>query len=383
MAPPRTKCIFNANLAAKYSFIVQSTQNPTRSDVRCTICNSEFNIGNAGKSDIEKHLKAIKHQNALKLKASNQPLSDFVHRIDIVAAACEGAWAYHVVNANNSFLSTDCTSNLFRECFGMKNFHSARTKTEAIVNNVIAPIGDSMLKEELSKCNFVTLTTDASNHGNIKMMPVMVRYFKPTEGVRVKMLEFTSVKNETSDTISSMLITTAERNNIAEKVAGFCGDNCNTNFGSAERSGENNVYHKLKQWKPSILGIGCAAHVVHNTLKYACAQLRTNIEYIVVKIYTHFYINTVRVENLKSICELEEIEYAQLLGYAKTRFLALAPAIDRILTLFDALKIYFLGLNDCPTKIRLFFESPSSRLLLLFVKDQVNFYLYFDSMEIC
>lgn len=376
MASTRGKCIFNAELATKYPFLVNPA-NKTKSDVHCNLCNSEFSIANGGKSDIEKHLITIKHQKALKEKSTNQPLTNFVHRTNYATAALEGVWAYHVVNANNSFLSTDCTSKLFRECFEIKEFHSARTKTEAIVNNVIAPIGENMVKEELSKCRFVTLTTDASNHGSTKMMPVMVRFFKPTEGVQVKMLDFLSVRNETSETVSGMLIRTAEQKNIADKVAGFCGDNCYTNFGSAERGGENNVYYRLKQWNPSIIGIGCAAHAVHNTLKYACGQLQINVEYIVVKIYTHFYINTVRVEALKSICDLfEEIEYVQLLGYAKTRFLALGPAIDRILTLFDALKTYFLEISDCPEKIKTFFESSLSRLLLLFVKDQVNFYLF-------
>lgn len=245
MASKRGKNIFNADLATSYPFLVQCTKNKTPSDVHCNMCGSDFNIAYAGKSNIEKHIATIKHRKAHILRASNQPLTQFVHRTDYSTAAFEGAWAYHVVNANNSFLSTDCTSELFRECFGMKNFHSARTKMEAIVKNIIAPVGETIVKEDLLNCNYVTSTTDASNHGNTKLMPVMVRYFKPTEGVRVKMLEFTSVPNETSDTISSLLISTAEQNNIAEKVAGFGGDNCNTNFGSVERSGENNVYHKL------------------------------------------------------------------------------------------------------------------------------------------
>lgn len=65
-------------------------------------------------------------------------------------------------------------------------------------------------------------------------------------------------------------------------------------------------------------------------------------------------------------------EYSRLLVYKKTRFLALAPGIGSILKLFDALKIYFLGLDRCATGIEAFFKSPFSKPWLLFVKDQVS-----------
>lgn len=367
----RSRCIFNDVLAKNYPFI-ENVPNKTKSDVRCKVCTREFSIANAGKTDIDKHVGSKMHRRGETQQLGCQPMRNFVHRIDYTTAAREGLWAYHTIRSNISFLSADCSSKLFRECFGIKDFHSARTKTEAIVTNVLAPIAEDMLNAELKSCRFVTMTTDASNHGSLKLMPVMVRYFLPTVGVKVKMLEFTSIPNETSETIAGLVKGTAEKNDIVEKVAGFCGDNCTVNFGSVERGGQNNVFYRLKQWRPAMFGIGCAAHATHNTIKFACSHLPVEIEYIVVKIFTHFYIHTVRVEALKSICEVEEIEYAQLLGYAKTRFLALGPAIGRLLQVYDPLRIYFMQLNDCPVKIRTFFESPLSKLLLLFVKDQVK-----------
>lgn len=381
MASKRGKCIFNDALAKTYPFRVRA-KDKTPSDVRCILCNSVFSIANGGKTDIEKHLTREKHQKAEQVKSISTPITGFLPRINQENAAREGVWAYHVVQANNSFMSTDCASKLFRECFGMKDFHCARTKTEAIITNVFAPLSESMLKKELLECHFVTLTADASNHGNTKMMPVLARYFLPTIGVRVKMIEFTSIKNETSETITNVLMEAAEQNNIKEKFVGFCGDNCPTNFGSVDRGGDKNVFYKLKQLKPSMIGIGCAAHIVHNAMKYTCGQLPIDIECIVVKIYKHFHINTVRIEALKCICEsFDDINFAQLLGYANTRFLALGPAIDRISTLFEPLKQYFLELSTCPKKIKEFFNSPLSKCLLLFVKDQVNFH-YFRHLQI-
>lgn len=373
MASKRGKCVFNDELAKKYPFI-QKKKDKTSSDVQCNLCRADFSIAYSGKTDIERHITSTKHQKALKSVASSQTLPNLLKPVNTSIASYEGVWSYHVVKANHSFASSDCASKIFRTCFDMKDFHCARTKTEAIVTNVLAPLAQNMLNDEIARCQYVTLTIDASNHGNVKMVPVVARYFIPTLGVRVKMIEFTSQKGEKSETIASLFIDTAKKNKIEEKVEGYCGDNCWTNFGSCQRGGQNNVFYRLKQWRPSIIGIGCGAHKCHNCLKHACNCLPVDIECVVVKIYSWFRIHTVRIEALKTLCDLfEDVEYSQLLGYSSTRFLALGPAVASILNVFEPLKKYFLEQSRCPKILKDLFESPLSKLWLLFVKDQVGY----------
>lgn len=131
-------------------------------------------------------------------------------------------------------------------------------------------------------------------------------------------MEFCSVKGETSIIIANLLKKTVDELQIKDKVLCFCADNCPTNFGSSERGGSNNVYYHLKQWNRQMIGVGCAAHIVHSALKSACDALPIDIEAFIVKVYSFYYIYTVRVEELKSFCEGMDIEYAQLLGNAKT-----------------------------------------------------------------
>lgn len=240
MAPSRRKCILNPGLAKKYPFMKKTK---SESDVQCEICNSEFNIGNAGRSDIEKHLTTDKHKKALNAKSISNPVTNFFpSTINYTISACEGVWAYHVIKENHSFRSSDCASKIFRTCFELKNYHCGRTKCEAIAKNVLASFSESELRTELAKATFVTILTDASNHGNVKIMSVNVRYFIPTAGVRVKLLNFFSQKGETSQIITSLVTSIAERFEIHNKIVGFCADNCRTNFGSCERGGENNVF---------------------------------------------------------------------------------------------------------------------------------------------
>lgn len=346
----------------------------SESDLECDICNGKFSIAASGQYEIQRHINAPKHKQALDAISKSRSVTQFFpSSTDYNVSACEGVWAYHVIKENQSFRSSDCASKVFRKCFDASKFHCARTKCEAIATNVFAPFSTNEIKSDLENSHYVCLAVDASNHGSVKMMPVVVRFFKPLVGVKVKLLEMSSEKGETSEIIANLIKATAEEYKVIDKMVAFCGDNCPTNFGSRERGGERNVYFRLKQWMPKLIGVGCAAHIVHNALKSACDGMPFDVECLVVKIYSHFYLYTVRVEALKTLCDaVEGIENTKLLGYSKTRFLALGPAIESILKVYDALKVYFLNLRQCPNIIKQFFEDPTSKLWLLFIKSQVS-----------
>lgn len=243
---------------------------------------------------------------------------------------------------------------MIRKCFSVEKFHCGRTKCEAIVTNVIAPYVQEELQRALDNCRCITLLTDASNHTSTKMFPVLVRFFVPTEGVQIRLLDLSSEKGETSDIVVGLLQKAIKSHSLSEKFVGFCGDNTNTNFGGERRRGQRNAFYKLKETYPSLIGVGCAAHIAHNAMGCGCNGLPFDIELIIVKIYSHFYIFTVRVSSLMAFCESVEVEYHKLLGYSKTRFLALPSSIGSILRIFDGLKEYFTKTENCPRILKEF-----------------------------
>lgn len=371
---PKRKCIFNSNLQSKYPFIKQ--RNSTPSDVNCGKCHTDFSISHGGASDIEQHLKSEKHKNADRAAASSSSMLNFFKKSDVPTtndldiAAAEGVWAYHTIQENHSFRSNDCASKLIQSCFEQK-FRCARTKTEAIVVNVLARTAIEELEVDLGKSHCITILTDASNHGNTKIFPVLVRYFIPYDGIQVKILDLQDQPGESSDIVVNYLIQVLRENNLSAKIVAFCGDNTNCNFGGAARRGVNNVYAKLKSsLEKPLIGIGCGAHIIHNAIKTAADGLPVDFECIIVKIYSFFYIYTVRVEALKEFCSETETEYQKLLGYSKTRWLALMPAIERVLKMYEPLKKYFLSIEKCPIILKNFFENPSSELWLYFIHAQ-------------
>ena len=291
---------------------------------------------------------------------------------DMKLAAAEGAFAYHTVQHNQSFRSMDCTSKLIQCTFEPK-FTCGRSKAEAIVLNVLTPFAISELESDLQKANFISIMTDASNHKDVKIFPLLVRYFNPTEGIQVKMLDLKSLPGETSETTATFLSECLENTNLKEKTIALCADNTNCNFGGVSRKGVNNVFTKLKgNLGYNLLGFGCSAHIIHNTIQMAADVLPIDIEGIVSKIYSYFYVYTVRVESLKEFCEFVDQEYKQVLGYSKTRWLALLPAVERLLTMFVPLKSYFESQNECPFLIKSFFENPLSEAWLYFLHNQAS-----------
>lgn len=90
------------------------------------------------------------------------------------------------------------------------------------------------------------------------------------------------------------------------------------------------------------MGIGCAAHIMHNAIQTDADCLPVDVESVIMEMYHYSYIYNVRAQSFKKFCEFAPVGYQRLRGYAKTRRLSLMPAVERILNLFSALKYFFV-----------------------------------------
>lgn len=188
---------------------------------------------------------------------------------------------------------------------------------------------------------------DASNRKDIKLVPIVVRYFNHISGAKVKLLDFKSVTGETCEIPTNHLCSVMLQTDLNNKIVGFCGDNCNTNFGGVKRAGKTNIFHRLKNiLGREISGIECGAHIVHNCVETAVDNLPIDIEALLVKIYKYFNIYTVRVTKLNQFCKYVEIQYRKLIQHGNTRFLSIIPTVlERILQIFEGLKAFFRPSN--------------------------------------
>lgn len=133
----KRKFRFNDKLIAKYPFL-EATK--IESAVHCNKCRAVFSIGSG--ADIDRHLSSRKHSDAMQAASASASIQPFFpNDQDLDLAGQEGVWAFHLLQENHSFRSSDCATKIFKNCFNMKKFACARTKCEAIVTNVFAPHG--------------------------------------------------------------------------------------------------------------------------------------------------------------------------------------------------------------------------------------------------
>lgn len=370
----KRKCKFSDMLKAKYpNFSVGRNEH----EAKCQVCDNYISVSNKGSGDLDRHINSDKHKKNIQNSAGCSKVSSFFlpkfSKLDDQVSAAEGTVAFHTVNHHLSYRSNDCTSVLFKTLFTdsetAKKYACARTKTEAIINNILSPHAVEVVIEVMHRISCFGVSVDGSNHGNQKLFPILVQYFDWKTGIKTKVLELKTTPNETAKTISSYILDTLKKYNLQSKCVAFSGDNTNANFGGISRKSGENVFTYLKSGLENdlLVGVGCPAHILHNTIHHGCDLLSYDIDSIVMKIHNYFSIYTVRTEELKEFCDSVEIHHQQLIKHCKTRWLSLFPSIERILKLYPALKAYFLSQEKAPKILTNFFQDDLSEAYFWFL----------------
>ena len=148
----------------------------------CSFCKCDINLEAIGKAAISAHNATQKHKNSARQTKSNQSVKDFFKSqsalifLDYKTAAAEGTWPFHTVKHQQLFLSNDCTSHLFKTLFPdsdiAKTFASAKTK----ITGVLGPYAQEISLSKLGTQPFC-VSIDASNHNDLKLFPLVIRFF--------------------------------------------------------------------------------------------------------------------------------------------------------------------------------------------------------------
>uniref|UniRef100_H3A4G4 Uncharacterized protein n=1 Tax=Latimeria chalumnae TaxID=7897 RepID=H3A4G4_LATCH len=220
---PKRKCSFNIELQNKFPF-----KRKTDFDVQCLHCDSTFSISHGGWSDISDHIKTVKHKKDVVARSSSNLITLFTMKKkgagkeELKLAAAEGVHIYHTVVHNHSFQLTDCTSQLTKKnC--MKKVLLCLNKDGLIVWSVLAPYVIEELQSDLDQANLISVSTDTSNHGHVKLVLVLVKYFKPADSVNMKIFDFASLPGETSEILSEHMLKFIQKHGLyMERLKEFC-----------------------------------------------------------------------------------------------------------------------------------------------------------------
>ena len=204
----KRKCTFNDDLQKEFMFIKFDRMRKDGTKVVGQQCNAHFSVSHGGIGATSINIcKVKKHKEAEKAITSAGNISSyFVTHSDNTKsrkiAATEAVIAYHGVCHGQSFRANDCLS---KKTTVETKFSSARTKSHAIICNVLAPHVVTEVIEDLHEAKSVTLSLDASDKKDIKLFPIVVRYFLPNRGIVDKIIDLVSLPSEISDLQCDML----------------------------------------------------------------------------------------------------------------------------------------------------------------------------------
>ena len=74
------------------------------------------------------------------------------------------------------------------------------------------------MKGQVEQAKFITIALDISNHNAVKLAPILVRYFLPSLGMKTKILDFQSIKGETSDILAEYIMSAVQTHHLQLKL---------------------------------------------------------------------------------------------------------------------------------------------------------------------
>lgn len=189
--------------------------------VRCNICQTDIDISNSGVTQLQNHINSNKYKQSKQATATSQCMSNFLivrnsTEEDRIIAS-EIAEVYHSVRHHHSYRSLECSIQLncaiFSDSKIAAKISCARTKAAAIAVNVLAPFstervlaklhGDTNLDipqstnlgdKHKAKPIFFSISTDASNHKEIKCYPVAILFFDVDIGIQHRLIGFLMIQ---------------------------------------------------------------------------------------------------------------------------------------------------------------------------------------------
>jgi len=323
------------------------------SKAMCIICNTTLATE---LSSINRHLKSKKHvTNSLSVTKSSSIEQSFNPKITLLSENVKNAeikLTTFIAEHNISFNSMDHFSDLIKNCFPdseiAKNINLKRTKTTAIIKNVIGKCHKEYLIDCLKDAKFSILTDESTDISCIKQACVEVRYFNKDVGKIVNhFFELSSVfgpndynkafEGATGKNLYNSLIKGFTDNNIpSENVIGFGSDGRNSMMFS-----NNSVASRMIHNFPGITIWTCICHSLHLCASEAGKSLPKRCEDLARSVFSFFSMSSKRSAQFVQFQEFCSTPIHKLLHPSQTRWLSLQLVVHRLLEQWDALVLYF------------------------------------------
>lgn len=374
------------NLPEFKGWLEEIPENPY--NCRCKACNCQLTCG---KSELLKHAKGKKHQEKVKLIASNSNLlRTFVETIQIdenrKAQQFELRLSAFFAEHNVAFQVIDHLVPLLKEILPdseiLKNVTLGRQKCTNIIKNVLAPTLNEDLVKILRVTKFSILIDESTDITSNKTMCVVVRYVNPDNGeVATKLLELLKLNpiDCSAEELYKAFKGLLEKYDIPiTNVIGMASDGASVMVGI-----QNSFASRLLKDCNKATVIKCMCHTSAIIANKACMQLPRAPEELLRQIYTYLSGSAKRCSQLEEMQEFFNTGKKKILRVAGTRWLSLQRCVERVLENWEVLKGYFrVAVVDDKLKsaevILKELENLCTKAYLIFLKYVLN---YFNSIN--
>ena len=263
---------------------------------------------------------------------------------DITVKSSELKLALHIA-CHSSVLTVDHLGELTKEISG-KDIALHRTKCTALITRVFGPSVHAELLIDIRESGAYSLIIDESTDiGLEKQLCMVIRYFsKKSKKIETTFLGLVSIESGTADGIFNAIVEFLKSENIPfEKCIGLATDGCNAMCGR-----NNSVITKFREKLPRIVHIKCICHSIQLCSSYALKVMPRNVEFMVAETYSWFAHSTARQQKYRQLYACINVGDAPLkiLKLSATRWLSIAPCVDRVIDQFTELKLHFQLAKD-------------------------------------
>lgn len=256
-----------------------------------------------------------------------------------------------------------------------KGMKCGRTKTTAIVRNILGQQSFTSLCEKLRTTHFSLLVDESTDRTTQKHLCLVVRYLDNNKVVD-SFLGLIKLEEADSSTLYNHIKTFFENNKIPYKdnLIGFAADGANVMMGR-----HHSLMTYLQNDVPNLFIMKCICHSFHLCASYACQKLPRFVEDLTRDIYNYFNSSPKRTSEFTAYQSFCNVKVHKLLHPSQTRWLSVHFVVSRILEQYRPLQLYFTGAvanRDvlAAENILLKLNDPTSKLFLQFLDFVLPFF---------
>lgn len=221
-----------------------------------------------------------------------------------------------------------------------KAFSCKRTKAAAMTYNVLAKEFKNELRKDIQATGkHVSLIIDeTTDKATVKCMAIVIKFFcEKLMKVDTRLLNLILVLDETAAGLFDALKTDLAKHGLElTNLVGFAADTTNVIFG-----GNNSIVSRIIEANPHCLTMKCACHSCALALSHATSALPRNLEQIVKESYNYFAFSSKRCNEFKEFQDFTESQQYRMLRFYSIRWLSFGFCVERILSQWEALKLFF------------------------------------------